>query len=476
MLFSSLEFMLGYLPAVIGITVALQRLGLARFVPGFLLLASLTFYGWHVPSYVLLICASIAANYWFGILLFRRRSTALLAVTVGSNLVLLGWYKYAGFLAGNIVALSGLPLALPDIVLPLAISFFTFQQIAYLVDVSRGEVEPHRLLDYALFITFFPQLIAGPIVHHKELVPEFHKPRFARFDAEDVMAGLFLFSIGLGKKVLIADPLRTLADPAFEAAALGIAPSTFEAWIGTLAYGFQIYFDFSGYSDMALGLGRLFGVTLPQNFASPYKARSIIEFWRRWHITLSRFLRDYLYLSLGGNRRGPSRRYGNLMIVMLLGGLWHGANWTFVAWGGLHGLFLIVNHAWRHFAGNRIAVPRALAVLLTFLSVTVAWAFFRAGSVEQAIMVVQAMAGYSPVPHGSNALLSSLASGLPYLFLAAVLTFACPNALELLHRLEKPGAMPRQRQRALLGGGALAGLSICAVFATGTYEFLYFQF
>jgi D-alanyl-lipoteichoic acid acyltransferase DltB (MBOAT superfamily) len=476
MLFSSLEFLLGFLPLVVAITAALRRMGLQRFVPGFLLLASLVFYGWHVPIYVALICASIAANYCFGILLDRRRSSALLAAGVGFNLLLLGWFKYAGFLAANVGALTGLPLTLADIVLPLAISFFTFQQIAYLVDVSRGEAEPHRLLDYALFVTFFPQLIAGPIVHHKELVPAFHTPRFARFDAVDVMAGLFLFAIGLGKKVLIADPLRTLADPAFEAAALGIAPSMLEAWLGALAYGFQIYFDFSGYSDMALGLGRMFGVRLPENFASPYKAASIIEFWRRWHMTLSRFLRDYLYMPLGGNRRGPLRRHLNLMLVMLLGGLWHGANWTFVAWGGLHGLLLVVNHAWRHFNRGRIAIPRPLAILLTFACVVVAWVFFRAGSLAQAIMVLEAMAGTSAAPAFSAALLFPLLPGLPYLVLAAVLAFGCPNGLELLDRLERADAAPRRRQRALLGCGVVAALSICTVFASGTYEFLYFQF
>ncbi|MGE0155094.1 MAG: MBOAT family protein [Reyranellaceae bacterium] len=476
MLFSSLEFVLGFLPLVVALAAALRRMGLQRFVPGFLLLASLVFYGWHVPAYILLICGSIAANYVFGLLLHRSRSAALLATGIGFNLLLLGWYKYAGFLAANVGALAGLHLPLPEIVLPLAISFFTFQQIAYLVDVRIGEADPHRLIDYALFVAFFPQLIAGPIVHHKELVPAFRTPRFARFDAQDVMAGLFLFGIGLGKKVLIADPLRALADPAFEAAALGVAPSTLEAWIGALAYGFQIYFDFSGYSDMALGLGRLFGVYLPQNFASPYRAPSIIEFWRRWHMTLSRFLRDYLYLPLGGNRRGPWRRHLNLMLVMLLGGLWHGANWTFVVWGGLHGLFLAVNHAWRHVAGSRIALPRPFPVLLTFLCATIAWVFFRAGSLDQALLVLQAMAGHSPAPSWSAALLPPLLRDLPYLLLAAVLAFACPNALELLGRIETPDAAPARRGRALLGMGVVSALSVCAVFATGTYEFLYFQF
>src|SRR4029078_5020437 len=267
-----------------------------------------------------------------------------LAVGVTANLAALGYFKYVNFFLANLSALRETQTSVVAVVLPLGLSFFIFQKIALLVDASKGEVQHFSPLSYTLFVSFFPQLIAGPIVHHKEMMPQFAAR--ARMQVVDFAKGLTLFVIGLAKKVLIADTIAQVSNPIFDRAAAGIVPGVLESWTGALAYTLQLYFDFSGYSDMALGLALLFGIHLPINFHSPYQARNSIEFWRRWHITLSRFLRDYLYIPLGGNRHGHVRRYINLAITMLLGGLWHGAAWTFVVWGALHGLYLAANHAW----------------------------------------------------------------------------------------------------------------------------------
>jgi D-alanyl-lipoteichoic acid acyltransferase DltB (MBOAT superfamily) len=476
MLFISLEFLLGFLPVAVGGTALLVALGERRFVVAYLLAASFVFYAWRIPEHFVLLAFSIGFNYAAGRYLYRNRSRIALATAVAVNLALLAAFKYAGFVADNLNGLAGVEVSFGAIVLPLAISFYTFQQIAYLVDSRRGDAAPHRFLDYALFVAFFPQLIAGPIVHHKELTPQFSGPRFATFRADDIRAGIVLFSIGLAKKVLIADNLRPVADASFGAAALGVEPSMAEAWIGTLAYAFQIYFDFSAYSDMALGLGRAFGVTLPVNFDSPYKAASIVEFWRRWHITLSRFLRDYLYVPLGGNRRGPQRRYANLMIVMLLGGLWHGANWTFVVWGGLHGLYLVVNHLWSRMAGGRIALPRPVGGLITFVAVLVAWVFFRAGSFGEAFTMLHAMSGAGAAAHGGLALFRDVGFALVFVPIAAGIAWCCPNALEILRRIEEAPEARRAGAFATAGLGAATALALVSLYASGPYEFIYFQF
>jgi len=269
------------------------------------------------------------------------------------NLSALGWFKYANFIASTVDRWVEAGFTLAPIVLPLAISFFTFQQIAYLVDAYRTARSEPDWLQYALFVSFFPQLIAGPIVHHREMLPQFDEVGRRGPALRDLEVGATIFAIGLFKKVVIADGVAPWSTEVFESVALGAWPGLVESWGAALAYTFQLYFDFSGYSDMAVGLGLLFGIRLPLNFASPYRATSIVEFWRRWHITLSRFLRDYLYIPLGGNRRGPARRYLNVMITMVLGGLWHGAGWTFIAWGALHGVYLLINYAWRAVLGRR---------------------------------------------------------------------------------------------------------------------------
>jgi len=399
MLFSSQEFLFVFLPLSLAATFIATRL--AGRNAGFLVLvaASIIFYGWQNPGYVLLLGASIAVNFAVGVTLEKYPRRRLLTLGVVFNLALIGYYKYAYFLTDIFNNASGMEMHLGSIVLPLAISFFTFQQIAYLVDVYRGKVKDTSFLHYCLFVTFFPQLIAGPIVHHAEVIPQFEKPGNFTFDWDRLRVGAAIFLLGLYKKIVFADGISVYANSVFSAAA-ETPPTFFEAWGGALAYSFQIYFDFSGYSDMAIGLAWIFGIALPINFFSPYKAVNIIEFWRRWHMTLSRFLRDYLYYPLGGNRKGLPRRYANLMTVMLLGGLWHGAGWTFAVWGGLHGFYLIINHAWhalQRIAGGDPARSRtwarSAATALTFLSVVVAWVFFRAESWQGAFNILEGMMG-----------------------------------------------------------------------------------
>jgi D-alanyl-lipoteichoic acid acyltransferase DltB (MBOAT superfamily) len=408
-LFNSYPFLFVFLPVVLGgcFVLASRR---AQWVVPWLVLASLVFYGWwdwrHVP---LLVC-SIAFNYVVGEIIARRggasrgRSRWLLAFAVAANLGLLGYFKYAGFFAANADALLDVGWHFDALVLPLGISFFTFTQIAYLVDVYR-EPTHYRFLHYALFVTYFPHLIAGPILHHREMMPQFRNERRYRLDFDNVAAGLTLLAIGLFKKTVLADGIAPYSAPVFESASHGYAPGLVEAWGAALAFGLQLYFDFSAYSDMAVGLSKMFGIALPVNFESPYKAKSIIEFWRRWHITLSRFLRQYLYFPLGGNRHGTLRRHANLLVTMVLGGLWHGAAWTFVAWGALHGVALMINHAWRDVRSRLGRGPDwlrkievAIGAIATFVAVFAGWVLFRAEDLSSAVAILRGMSGLNGAP------------------------------------------------------------------------------
>jgi D-alanyl-lipoteichoic acid acyltransferase DltB (MBOAT superfamily) len=327
-----------------------------------------------------------------------RSKHVLLAVAVGADLALLGYYKYAHFLLDSASWLTGSHWTLQQILLPLGISFFTFTQIAFLVDAWSGKAREYNFIHYLLFVTYFPHLIAGPVLHHKEMMPQFARPETYRPSWDNTTVGLTIFCIGLFKKAVLADGVSPYSNQVFTAADSGQALDFFAAWGGALAYTTQIYFDFSGYSDMAIGLSRLFGIVLPLNFNSPYKATSITEFWRRWHMTLSRFLRDYLYIPLGGNRKGRLRRHLNLSTTMLLGGLWHGASWNFVLWGGLHGLYLMINHAWRSLREHLLPgapgqLERWFGWALTFLAVVVAWVFFRATTLSGALNLLRGMSG-----------------------------------------------------------------------------------
>lgn len=402
--FHSVEFVFAFLPIVaIGYFILGRLAPDVRWPLGWMLVASLLFYGWGDQSFVLLIVGSTIFNFLASRCLARLRAakrerTASSVLTAGivANLLVLGYFKYANFFADNLGALLGIHPVSISIALPLAISFFTLQQIAYLVDVRRGFANEPSFLRYMLFVTFFPQLIAGPIVHHTEMLPQFRE-HSRRVHAGDMAEGLSLFILGLAKKIIFADTLAEIADPVFASADSGGAPSFFFAWFGLLAFSFQIYFDFSAYSDMAIGLARMFSIRLPMNFMSPYKATSVIDFWRRWHMTLSRFLRDYVYIPLGGNRLGPWRHYCNLILTMLIGGLWHGASWAFVVWGGLHGLYLVINHLWEKMAPSVATcsgrIGRLAGATLTFLAVTVAWIFFRAETFEGALAIFRGIVG-----------------------------------------------------------------------------------
>ncbi|RYG25077.1 MAG: MBOAT family protein, partial [Burkholderiales bacterium] len=337
MLFNSYAFVFLFLPITFVGFFLIARF--SHFMAAlWLAAASLFFYGWWDPRYVVLLVASIGLNYVMGYVIGKARSAdgptprakLLLILALAANLGILGYYKYTDFFINTVNDLSGAGWALHHVILPLGISFFTFTQIAFLVDVYRGIAREYNAVHYVLFASYFPHLIAGPVLHHKQMMPQFHRPETYRINVANFNDGMTIFVIGLFKKVLIADQFALYANPVFTAVEGGATLSMTEAWVGALAYTFQLYFDFSAYSDMAIGLSRMFNVDLPINFNSPYKSRSIIDFWRRWHITLSTFLRDYLYFGLGGNRHGAVRRYVNLLTTMVLGGLWHGANWTFV--------------------------------------------------------------------------------------------------------------------------------------------------
>jgi alginate O-acetyltransferase complex protein AlgI len=443
MLFNSLPYILVFLPLALA-----GWFALARFNPRggrlWLAAASLVFYGWWDWHYLALLLGSIVFNYGAARLIATtRKRRAWLGAAVAVDLALLGWFKYADFFRESIAALAGTHWAPLGIALPLGISFFTFTQIAFLVDTAAGKVREADPVDYLLFVTFFPHLLAGPVLHHAEMMPQFADPKTRQPHAEMISTGLTLFVIGLVKKVVLADGIAPVASLVFDATAAGGAPGTAEAWAAALAYSFELYFDFSGYTDMALGAARLFGIVLPTNFASPYQAASPIEFWRRWHMTLSRFLRDYLYIPLGGNRFGPlggnrfgpARRYANLFATMLLGGLWHGAAWTFVAWGAFHGVLLMLNHGGRALAGRCgftavLATPpvRFFAWFATFLAVTLGWVLFRADGFDTAARMFWALAGHG----GSFAALSPGSEVWAELAVLGVVAFLLPNSQSLV--------------------------------------------
>ena len=392
-IFNSIEFILVFLPVTVLGYYSLQHYGGETVTRLWLVISSLFFYGWWKLELLPLIVFSVCFNQVVGFNLGRHSTnhklkSSLLIFGILCNLLLLAYYKYLDFIILNINLISGADTQLLNMALPLAISFFTFQQIAYLVDCRQNKVKHSGVLDYFLFVTFFPQLIAGPIVHHKEMLPQF-RARFISPNYDAISRGLMLFSIGLFKKVVLADTFSIWAVNGFDRAQ---NLYFFEAWATSLSYTLQLYFDFSGYTDMALGAALLFGITLPQNFNSPYQAVNIQDFWQRWHITLSRFLRYYLYIPMGGGRLGMSNTTRNILLTFLLGGLWHGAGWTFILWGGLHGFGVIIHRIWSR---TGLVMPVVLAWLLTLNFVNIGWVFFRANDWEGAIKVLRAMFSYS---------------------------------------------------------------------------------
>jgi len=399
MLFNSYIFLFAFLPLVLGIYFVLKHHHNKTYTIFFLTIASFVYYSYWEFSHVYILIFSILINYSCSRYIQessnRNRRKGAFALGVAFNLSLLGYYKYAGFFLDNVNQTLALEWSLPGVLLPIGISFFTFQQIALLADIHAGKVGRISPLRHAFFVTFFPQLIAGPIVHHSEIMPQLDEKRRYPW-SRDLAIGTVIFAVGLFKKVVIADSVAVYADAGFDTMHAGGSLDFASAWIAAFAYSFQIYYDFSGYSDMAVGLARLFGLRLPLNFYSPYRATGFIEFWRRWHITLSRFLRDYLYIPLGGNRHGAGRQALALAAVMLLGGLWHGAGWTFILWGALHGLLLVLNHGWIRLPLSRAGfwtwLPvRAAAIVATFVIVTLVWVPFRAQGLGDSLAMWSAM-------------------------------------------------------------------------------------
>ena len=478
MLFNSYQFIFLFLPAALLGYFLFGRLGnLASVV--WLALASLAFYAVSNWQFVPLLLGSVAFNYVIGFLLISQRPRAvprraILVAGIAFDLAVLGTFKYAGFLAANLNALFSTGVTI-DILLPVGISFYTFTQIAFLVDAYRGNVAHYALPHYALFVTYFPHLIAGPILHHRDIIPQFSCSEARRPDPHLILCGLIIFAIGLFKKTALADGIQPLVALAFGP----VAPTFDQAWIGALAYTFQLYFDFSGYCDMAIGISLMFGIFLPLNFNSPYKATSIIDFWRRWHMTLSQFLRDYLYIPLGGNRHGRLMRYVNLMLTMVLGGLWHGAAWTFAAWGALHGLYLCVNHAWNSYVPRvspRFARPAELAALiLTFASVVVAWVLFRADSMASAILILSRMADPTRIAFGRGEM-----ADVMFIVVYAGIAWFAPNTQAIMgydHNKRTVGeaiAAWRWRPAFLYAGAALLAFGILGIQPHS--EFIYFRF
>ena len=393
MLFNSYEFIFAFLPITFFVYFYLNSKRMTVAAKGFLVFASLFFYSWWDIVYLPLILSSILFNYLIGTTLSKSSDNnkvgfskkSILVFGIVCNVALLGYFKYTNFFLENFNGIFDSNIPLQHIILPLGISFFTFTQIAFLVDAYRNEVKEYDLMRYMLFVTYFPHLLAGPILHHKEMMPQFANLRNSVINYRNIAVGLFIFSIGLFKKVVIADTFAVWANAGFDTAA---TLNLFEAWATSLSYTFQLYFDFSGYTDMAIGISLMFNIKLPINFNSPYKALNIQDLWRRWHMTLSRFLRDYIYIPLGGNKKSSFRTYTNLLATFVIGGLWHGAGWTFVFWGFLHGMALIIHRVWTNLGFKMNTI---LAWFITFNFVNIAWIFFRAKSWDDAIKVLSSM-------------------------------------------------------------------------------------
>lgn len=494
MLFNSPIFIFMFLPVTWFFYYLLLKTKLIKPALAWLVLCSLFFYGWWNPAYVSLIVLSMIFNFIAGRFICSASTwrKAILVTGVSANLGLLGYYKYCDFFISIANTVASTQFNFQHIILPLAISFFTFTQIAFLVDSYNNETREYNFLHYCLFVTFFPHLIAGPIVHHKQLAPQFANQ--TSIDTRDVAIGLTIFAIGLFKKLILADSLAANVAQVYGATGTTLTntPDFFAAWMGTISYTLQLYFDFSGYSDMAIGLSLLFGIKLPINFNSPYKALNIIDFWRRWHITLSQFLRDYLYIPLGGNRKGKARRYMNLWLTMLLGGIWHGASFNFVIWGALHGFYLMINHMWQNLchslrldAITKLLPTKIISLVITLLAVMVAWVFFRAYDFHSAKVILQSMCGMNgldipqALSHDSKQQLYWLAT------LFAIVWFV-PNTQQLFSQYGPAlgGELVSETKRWQFSMSTRTGLatgfiffvSLLHLFTSAPSEFMYFTF
>jgi alginate O-acetyltransferase complex protein AlgI len=466
LLFNSYPFLLIFLPGVLLGLWLFARTGFLRLSVAWTALASLVFYGFYEPRYLPLLLGSVLVNYFLGKRIIACRvATAkrtLTGVGIGLNLGVLFAYKYMGFFARTL-ADAGMPLPVPELLLPIGISFYTFTQISYLVDVYKEKPARYTFAEYLLFVSFFPHLVAGPILRHHLVIPQFQDSRFGRPSARVAYMGLSFFICGLFKKVMIADNLALVVSPLFSHAS---QLSMLQAWCAALTYTMQIYYDFSGYSEMAFGLALLLNVRIPINFNSPYRATSLIDFWRRWHISLSQFIRDYLYIPLGGSRVGQTRHFENLFVALTLCGLWHGANWTFLIWGMWHGAFLIINHLWRR---AHIRLTPALGWLLTFCATVAGWVWFRAATVADGSHVLLAMLGLGGQPRDTATDLTALQFQHVWLAIAFLIpwTALAPNSRYLIIRRKPNAAIV-----ALLAYLLLLGL----LNVSNPTAFLYFKF
>lgn len=461
MLFNSYEFIFLFLPVTLLVYFGLAGHRWTKAAAGWLTAASLFFYGWWDVRYVPLLLASILFNFLAGRQIERAvKKRGWLAASIAVNLALLGYFKYTGFFLTTLNDVLGTGCTVPHIVLPLGISFFTFTQTAYLIDAYRGETKHYSFLTYCLFVTIFPHLIAGPIINHRQMIPQFSRLRNFCVDYHHLAQGLVLFSIGLFKKVVIADSLAPWANAVF-AHASSVSP--LEAWAGALSYTFQLYFDFSGYSEMAVGLGLMLNLQFPQNFNSPYQASSIIDFWRRWHMTLGGWVKNYLYIPLGGNREGEWKKMRNLFISMLLIGLWHGAGWTFIVWGALHGVLLVLNHQWRRL---KLELPAMLCRVLTFLCVMICWVFFRADTLAAGWSVVTQLCFLAPGAAGWT-----LPDPQADVFAALAVLFIAVS------RVKNPQAWLQNFQPGWCWFAVSAALGLISLYSLShVSDFLYFQF
>lgn len=498
MLFSSHTFLFLFLPVTLMGFFLLGTRGLRELAMAWLVLCSLFFYGWWNPAYLILLAVSVIVNFSVGRILASiqggtARRRFVLTCGIIFNLGLLGYFKYANFFVSSVAAVTDLELTLAPVVLPLAISFFTFQQIAYLVDAYQGKTEEHNFMHYMLFVTFFPQLIAGPIVHHKEMLPQFVVKNTFSPKAENFAVGLTIFFIGLFKKVILADGIAPYANAVFGGAYAGNEVGFLDAWSGAFAFSFQVYFDFSGYSDMAIGLARMFGINLPLNFNSPFKSRSMLDLWQRWHMTLARFLRDYLFFPLIRLRKSTGGHAVNLMIATLLGGLWHGAGWGFVIWGGLNGLYLIFNRLWQEWHGYRrpdTVWSRTASTALTFVMFAVAAVFFRAESLSSAWAIIVAMFSVETL-FDPEMLTGSFTLGREMMLWFAGVSFivwGLPNTQQFMQRYKPALNIPRadirpvhfqflQWQPTISWAVTIGGCALISVlFMSSINEFVYFQF
>lgn len=472
MLFNSFEFIFAFLPLTFLLYFGFHRRGMVKSAKVTLIIASLIFYGYFNPSYVPIIISSVVVNYAVGMALSRRdMATAKrrLTLTVGLvfNLGMLGYFKYTDFMIENINYLFRTNIQLLNILLPLGISFFTFQQVAFVVDSYRGRGELPKFIDYCNFVTFFPQLIAGPIVLPEEMLPQFESKENHRPRAKNIFDGLFIFTMGLIKKVIIADSIAVFANAGFS---LNVESFTMaEAWLISLSYTMQLYFDFSGYCDMAIGLGRMFNISLPLNFNAPYRATNFQDFWRRWHITLNRFFTQYLYIPLGGSRRGMKRLLFNIFLVFFFSGIWHGAGWTFIIWGVCHGAGVMICSVWRK-AG--CSMPRFLGWFVTFFFINILWVLFRADTVHRAWVIIRSMFDNTQLtltPVFTSHLPSILPNSTNFIIfcVAVVMSLFGPTAYKLMTDYDRP----RLKQIAIV-----VGFSVSVLFLSRIVTFLYFNF